>query len=67
MSPEKIEYFRQVRAKAAKVEQFICEEATKMGFALTRAQAATFAAIVRQAYGDNTPPAPVDADENIGS
>lgn len=67
LSPAKLDHFRNVAAKRRECEAFIIEEGAKMGITLTAEQACTFANAVIKVYGDNTPPAPVDPDENIGS
>lgn len=67
MSEAKMNHFRKVAERARKVEQFIIDEAAKMGIELTAEQAAIFRNAVTKVYGDNMPPAPVDPDENIGS
>lgn len=67
MSPEKVAHFKMVSDKARKIEQFIIDEAAALGINLSNDEAARFREIVIKAYGDNTPPAPVDPDENIGS
>jgi len=63
----KIEHANMIANKARKCESFIGDEAAKMGFLLTFEQAAIFSKAVISFYGNNTPPAPVEDFENIGS